>query len=413
MSSKRRRLADDLAVVKGCTKTALATILQRLHARGSLIAEDDIGSGSHRQTRRRLEAPLGDLRKLQTPYGPLLKQLHIGTKKASTIDVVNPMAYLFHRAAISDEFGHLLFEASSGGNRTLRILLYLDAVAPGNPLRPEKSRTTDCLYWTILEFPDRVLKSEHGWMVHSTVRTTVVESLPGQHSGWMKMAVRQFFEPPPGQPNFRHGVLIDYRGRSCLIKCILGGFLADEKALKEIFSLKGASGSKPCPVCRNVVQFVEADVLAGSGFVGTDEVDMQRLDYQTSDDIYAMVDRLRVSKRDDAKTKHDLREQAYGVSYDEDAMLYDDGLRSMVRPIEMYIRDPMHILVSGGVAGTHTARLIRAIVNEGIDRQLLRSYVDGFRVPRAAQKVTGVSIEYGDQCDAPMCVHRRTHSKPK
>ena len=77
-------------------------------------------------------------------------------------------------------------------------------------------------------------------------------------------------------------------------------------------------------------------------------------------------------------------------------MLYDDSLRSILRPIDMYIRNPMHLLVSGGVAGTHTARLIRAIVDEGIDRPLLRSYVEGFQLPKAAGRVAGASIEYGD-----------------
>ena len=45
-------------------------------------------------------------------------------------------------------------------------------------------------------------------------------------------------------------------------------------------------------------------------------------------------------------------EQAWGVNYIPEGLLFDDDLRSIIRPIEHCIRDPMHMLLSSGVAGT-------------------------------------------------------------
>ena len=34
-----------------------------------------------------------------------------------------------------------------------KIVLYIDEVCPGNPLRPEKSRTTQAVYWAMADLP--------------------------------------------------------------------------------------------------------------------------------------------------------------------------------------------------------------------------------------------------------------------
>ena len=72
-------------------------------------------------------------------------------------------------------------------------------------------------------------------------------------------------------------------------------------------------------------------------------------------------------------------------------------LRGVCRPIEHYIRDTMHILVSGGVAGTETARAIAAIVSTlgegGLPASAchahLRAHIDNFAMPKASAKRKG------------------------
>ena len=161
--SLKRSLVEDLASMPGVTKSGLAEALRRMHAHGVLTTS--IGEGTQAAVRNRLAQPLTDLRAAQSPYGPLIRPLpDFGS---STVEVVNPHAYLYHLAKVSDEFGDLLLDASVGGTKEVRIVLYMDSICPGNPLRPDKSRTTECLYWTIVDFPDHVLSSSVGWFVFS------------------------------------------------------------------------------------------------------------------------------------------------------------------------------------------------------------------------------------------------------
>ena len=394
-SEKRRRVIDNLGVVRGCTKTGIAELLSRLHKEGALGY--GIADCSSSALKKRLHKPIDDLRSIQTPHGPLFRRIHIGAPRLPTIEVVNPMAHLHHLAQVCDGFAKLLLDASDGGNREMRIVMYMDTISPGNPLRPDKSRTTECLYWSIIDFPDHVLKRQLGWLVYSTVRTTILERLPGRNTAWMKLALREFFAPAAGRPSFRSGIVVSSRDRAFMVRCKFAGFIADEKALKEFMGLKGASGSKPCITCRNLVQFVEPEVLEGSRFVGPDEIDHRLLEYQTSDDVYDIVDRLSEVASTESKAALHRAEQALGVSFEPDGVLFAADLRDVCRPIEHYIRDTMHILVSGGVAGTETARVIEAIVSTlgegGLPANAcyahLQAYIDQFVMPKASAKRKG------------------------
>ena len=198
--SKKARLLAKLQSIPSCSKTALIDILQSLHSAGALAG--DLGAGTRSTVRDRVRQPLDDLRHLETPYGQLVKRWKLGLPALSHVDIINPFAYLYHLSIVSDEFAQLLFEASEGGNKELRVIMYIDGVSPGNPLRPDKARTVDCVYWTIAELPDHVVKSIAGWLLFSTCRTTLIETIPGAHSAWMKMTIRGFFTKQPGRPDF-------------------------------------------------------------------------------------------------------------------------------------------------------------------------------------------------------------------
>ena len=210
MSPKKRSLVEDLASMPGVTKCGLAAALQRMHAHGVLTTS--VGEGTNRAVRARLAAPLQDLRATQSPYGPLIRRLaDVGD---SIVEVANPHAYLYHLAKISDELSDLLFDASAGGTKEVRIVLYMDSVCPGNPLRPDRSRTTECLYWTIVDFPDYVLSSSVGWFVFSTIRRTTIDDDLGGPSVFMRIAMNEFWNSDVGRADFRqrgHGRLQAWR----------------------------------------------------------------------------------------------------------------------------------------------------------------------------------------------------------
>ena len=379
--SLKRSLVEDLASMPGVTKSGLAEALRRMHAHGVLTTS--IGEGTNEAVRKRLAQPLTDLREAQSPYGPLIRPLpDFGS---STVEVVNPHAYLYHLAKVSDELGDLLLDASVGGTKEVRIVLYMDSICPGNPLRPDKSRTTECLYWTIVDFPDHVLTSSVGWFVFSTTRRTTIDDLGGP-SLFMRAALNEFWTSKAGHADFRKGVIVDCKRGACLIRASFAGFLSDEKALKEFMGLKGAGGSKPCIVCRNVVQFIDGDCLAGSRYVGIDTTDRGALEYQSNDDVYRIVDRLRHTKAHGTRTQLEKEEQVFGVSHIDGGLLFDCRTRVIVRPVDHYIRDPMHVLLSGGVASTHTARVIAALDDLIGSRDQVKAFVGCFVMPKAANK---------------------------
>ena len=148
--------------------------------------------------------------------------------------------------------------------------------------------------------------------------------------------------------------------------------------------LKGAAGSKPCIVCRNVVQFVDADSMAGSRYVGIDVVNRTLLEYQSNNDIYQIADRLQHTSTHRTRTQLEHEEKAFGISYIPGGLLFDNHIRGLLHPVDHYIRDPQHVLLSGGVAGTHMARLLATLGTE-IRRQL-QAYVACFQMPKAAGK---------------------------
>jgi hypothetical protein len=143
---------------------------------------------------------------------------------------------------------------------------------------------------------------------------------------------------------------------------VFGGFLADEKAHKVIFLVKGASGTKFCTTCKNCVNRMEVSEHRGY-LVGLDCCDYGRLDYHTNESFYMMVDKLReehAAGRDISKL-----EAMLGLTYDEHGLLFDDGLRSVLKPVDNCIRDWMHTMVSGGIAGTEMAFVDATVAHGG------------------------------------------------
>ena len=60
----------------------------------------------------------------------------------------------------------------------------------------------------------------------------------------MSFVVQTFFLAD--KRSLADGIMINSNGASIMVKAVLGGFLADEKALKEIFDWKGACGILGC-----------------------------------------------------------------------------------------------------------------------------------------------------------------------
>ena len=307
---KRARIDKGLLMVKGCSKSALSNILHQLHDSGHLAA--GLGDGAPNTIRNRVRQPLEEIAQETTPYGPLIGYLDLGLE--DPLPYINPFGLLYRMSQGSCSFQRIMREVCSS-QKPLRLVLYTDSIEPGNPLRPESGRNTEMVYWAFADWPDFVLKRADAWVPIIAARCTIIHKLEGGVSNLMRRVLHLFF-PEQGH-SLSRGVCLQVGNQSILVRGELGGFLADEKALKEIFGLKGASGSRPCVTCRNVVQYFTPADMAGTSLVGIDTVDYRQLLYVSSDDVYTIADDLRNAHLRGTHTQAHLQHlsQAYGVNY--------------------------------------------------------------------------------------------------
>ena len=122
------------------------------------------------------------------------------------------------------------------------MIIYIDEICPGNPLRPDKSRTLQAVYWAINEWPTWLLQRSAAWPCLGTIRSSIVAELPGKVSQLMKLILKVFW-PEQGHSMSRGVTLVMKESHvPLLITCGFGGFLADEKAHNQVANTKGASG---------------------------------------------------------------------------------------------------------------------------------------------------------------------------
>ncbi len=67
------------------------------------------------------------------------------------VELAHPMALLDLITKASEESGRFLSNVLAGG--VGKVVLHLDETRPGNQLRPDSGRTTQCIFSTLQEMP--------------------------------------------------------------------------------------------------------------------------------------------------------------------------------------------------------------------------------------------------------------------
>ena len=205
---------------------------------------------------RQLRQELTKAKKLhsqaRTPYGTVVQTVDVPSEKHPKWEICHPLAMLHYLATLSTAFFDLMSQVVAAAPLgVLRLVLYIDEVCPGNPLRHDKGRTLQALYWCFAEWPAWLLARTGAWCCLGVLRSSIVKDFPGGISQLMTIVLRCFF--PRGGRSIRDGLILTSQdGRSFMVKAEFGGFLGDEKALKEINDSKGASGASDyieCSLC--------------------------------------------------------------------------------------------------------------------------------------------------------------------
>ena len=340
------RLCDrDISALARCgTRTGLTNVLQILQRSGLLETDD-----SERKIRRTLQRGVVHHATTMTPYGPVVQKVKLDIPgMTDEWEYCNPVAYFYHLSTLNEAFGQLMQSLPS----EINIVVYVDEIVPGNPFRHEKARKLQAIYFVVLEWPEWVLSRSGMWPVFGVLRSKLVDQFPGGLSGFMKKCLSLMFI---GENSFQHPACVCIGSNRHHYHASYGGLLADEDALKKVHNYTGAQGIKICMDCANLVSHTDDDVCP-PGLVLLNVTTLEGLDFNTNEDIWEMAEVL----RDDVAAGRDVKgkETRLGLQFNPDGLLYDRPMRTIHRPIDHYLRDWMHTLVSAGTANQQTKYLL-------------------------------------------------------
>ena len=364
------------------TKSGLARVLTTLSRGGWLASEM---CASQRLVKRRVDTAVRVHADAETPYGRVMQPMSLPSTSLPSWQVVHPLALMFHLSAISTAFANMLVSVHVPG-KPLHVIFYVDEVCPGSPLRPEKSRTLQCLYWTFVEFPDWLLSRTSAWFCLGTIRSTVVDQLPGNLSQLVAVVMAKFFSPTG--PSFESGFTVCKGADRVTMKAVFGGFLCDEKAHKQVVDCKGASGWKPCVSCRNVMSRVDRAAMRAHGAVPVSHANPADFDRHTNESVYTVVDHLQHVKATRPARQYQEESSLLGFNTNPQGVMLDPNMRRFHRPIDHTIRDWMHVIVNGGVANVEVFNIVDALSRVGIKPQQIQDFIEQFTLPSKYGKVS-------------------------
>ena len=287
-----------------------------------------------------------------------------------------PVALLNKLCALQPRLGDLI-------QNTPSVACYMDEVKPGNVLRPDPARTVACFYWTLKNLPPWYHARQEGWFFFSCFPTKFLDKLQGGYSFLFGKMLEAFFHGEVW--NFERGFPCQSSQGTFVFKAPFSTLLSDEKSIKEMWGLRGASGTKPCFRCVNVVGHMTAQQVAAANvgwLVHFRCADQSKFAPHTPASFQEMRDKLRLVRGN--KKECQRLGQLYGLHYTPFSVLWHPTLGTKVCPIKNTMFDWMHVLVaSGGVAQYEVNEFAKQIRDAGIPLSALDTFGKVVRVPKS------------------------------
>lgn len=307
--------------------------------------------------------------KIDTPYGTVATTVDLKLRNglAHSAYVNNPFALLHAACKVNPAFGSFLarYVGTSGS-----IVIYTDETTPGNQHRPDHARSYEAVLWTFKELPSWFKNRRHGWFKFGFVLSEVVSEVQGGIQEVVRKMIMTFFDP--SSFNFATtGMRLPTCSGSFHLKATFGFFMLDEKACKFTFGIKGASGTKPCCCCKNVVG---AKTVPGEStyLVHISDHRKAKFDPHTPESFLDMVSLLEAAK---GKPELGELEQRCGLAYNPGGLLWDPYVRDILKVPYCVYWDSMHCLWSSGSVGQLQ---INGFVNEVVRHNVTLADLDGF-----------------------------------
>ena len=355
--TKRRAVAQQCAVVD-----VHASVLAFTQAMAPLDGEASYSCAWRRAV---TGAELYKVANTLTAYGNICKETNVaGSAGSMSIFHVNPFAFLLRATEVSHEFRSLLQTAIASSPNGLDIVVYMDKATPGNELRPDQSRTRQCVYWTILQLPGWFRSRANGWLPFAYV-SCKEQKATGVSDGALLKLMLQTFDDESSDVSFSQGFGVHGPAGSTL-HVRRNRFLqvADWEQHVKSFNLKGYNGIVPCGICKNVVgrcPFFQGD----AHLVHVQSSEYQRFDLHTPE-TFAEAVRF-VSSKAGNRGELAQAEKLTGIKYDARGVLFDAATSQKLAFPNCQYPDWMHTLVaSGGLAQYEVNGFVRKMVVAGI-----------------------------------------------
>ena len=354
--SKRKASYDSLVELhcnSHLSQRALVAVLKH-------VRDNGLPDAFSRRTQGRAHAELCNT---DTPYGKISRELEIPLSTGIfKLLVGDPMPLFYETVKRCQPFRMVLREKLAASPCSLacpwQLVVYSDGISPQSPLtKGYDKRMVQACYWSFAEFGE-YLVNECMWFCSAAIATVRVNKLSGNMSHVYNILFSELFFRHDRNWS-RHGLTVDLsddQSNSELVTLIVQHriSIADEKEQTSILMSKGHAGTKPCPLCRNIVDHRTgyADFDASGTLEPITSLRKARWVPHTDNSVRQVLSRLQTAqeqweRNEISKAAMESLGQRLGWNYNANNVILNAGFT--YNPISTLCYDWPHIWLVDGI----------------------------------------------------------------
>ncbi len=346
-------------------------------------------------SRRDIRLARRDIARQMTPFGPLVQEVDVRRKDGAVFNmpIQHPWAMLHfaseHCCNLSRIIEKTCISSPCTPTAPWDLILYSDEITPGNQLKPDNSRKTWAVYYAFAQYGAEALQNEDVWLVATLIRAPTIEHIAGGMSAVMGAILKVFYSRTSHNMQTA-GILLHLGHNNSLVRVFtaLGGLLADEDAIHQMWVCKGSSGNKPCLVCLNVVSrdwHAKHVRSSDSVLVSHTNTNIAQLQLHTNATVRHIINELAVAKTTLSNQDLKDKETRLGWKHVPGNMLLDEELNDIVDPSKHNIYDWMHCYLVGGLFNIQVGLMMIALKPSGFTYASLHDFVQGWKWPQRVE----------------------------
>ncbi|CAE7861835.1 unnamed protein product [Symbiodinium necroappetens] len=239
------------------------------------------------------------------------------------------------------------------GQDPLKLVLSFDEATAGNVLAPDPQKKSCMIYAAVKELGTQ---SAALWV---PVCVIGADTLKKQLQGSLGPVLRQFLHFA-AEDKLEEGFLIQCSS-SFFLRLKLAAVIDDGEAIRQALNCKGASGLKPCHVCKNVLMKNHplAAAVAMHGYAcDICSAEVEKWDLIADEELFEFCDLQHARKGQIPASLFAEEETLSGMVYNPDGLLQDDFARRQIPPSK-WLFDFLHIYyTAGGCAAVEIAAIL-------------------------------------------------------